>query len=117
MSQSSNQSNHQSMSANRLSLILDLDHTLLHTIRKNRLHPNCSLENIDDVHELHIEGDDVYSVKFRPGIVKFLEQIRGLFDVHVYTMGTRSYAKAIIETIVYKLMGGVSVFNGKIFTR
>jgi len=59
----------------------------------------------------------VYYVKFRPGIVQFLEKIRGLFDIHVYTMGTRCYAKAIIETIVYRLMDGVSVFNGKIFSR
>lgn len=102
---------------NRLNVVLDLDHTLLHTTKKNRIHPNCTTEDIHDLHEIHIEGDDVYYVKFRPGIVQFLEKIRGLFDIHVYTMGTRCYAKAIIETIVYRLMDGVSVFNGKIFTR
>lgn len=101
----------------RINLILDIDHTLVHTIRSNQLHPSCSLENIGDIYELCIDGDGVYYVKFRPGIVKFLHQIRGLFNIHVYTMGTRSYAKAIIETIVHKLMGGVSVFNGKILTR
>jgi len=101
----------------RINLILDIDHTLVHTIRSAQLHPSCSLENIEDVYELCIDGDGVYYVKFRPGIVKFLHQIRGLFDIHVYTMGTRNYAKAIIETIVHKLMGGVSVFNGKILTR
>jgi len=102
---------------NRINLILDIDHTLVHTIRSSQLHPRCSLEKIEDVYEIYIDGDGVYYVKFRPGIVKFLHQIRGLFDIHVYTMGTRSYAKAILETIVHKLMGGVSVFNGKILTR
>jgi len=102
---------------NRINLILDIDHTLVHTIRNNQLHPSCSLEKIEDVYEVCIDGDGVYYVKFRPGIVNFLHQIRGLFDIHVYTMGTRSYAKAITETIVHKLMGGVSVFNGKILTR
>jgi RNA polymerase II subunit A-like phosphatase len=99
--------------SNKATLILDLDHTLLHTIRKQQLFCS-SLE--EGVYEFSIE-DGEYYVKFRPGIVKFLERINKLYDIHVYTMGTRDYANAIIKIIVHKLMNGVSVFNGKIFTR
>jgi len=49
--------------------------------------------------------------------VKFLEKISKIFDIHVYTMGTRDYAHTIIQLIVNRLMNGVSVFNGKILTR
>jgi len=101
----------------KLNLILDLDHTLLHTIPQDRLHPSCCLENFSDIYQFSIDGDANYCVKFRPGIVKFLKKISQLFDIHVYTMGTRDYATAIIQIIINRLMDGVSVFNGKILTR
>jgi len=101
----------------KLPLILDLDHTLLHTIRKDRLHPTCSIETYKDLYQFSIDGDSDYYVKFRPGIVKFLENISLLFDIHIYTMGTREYASEIIHIIVNQLMNGVSVFNGKVLSR
>ena len=30
--------------------------------------------------------------KLRPGVREFLEAARGLFDLHIYTMGDREYA-------------------------
>jgi len=101
----------------KLPLILDLDHTLLHTIRKDRLHPTCSIETYKDLYQFSIDGDSDYYVKFRPGIVKFLERIALLFDIHIYTMGTRDYAYAIVQIMINQLMNGISVFNGKILTR
>jgi FCP1-like phosphatase family protein len=101
----------------KLHLILDLDHTLLHTIRKDMLHPSCSLDNFKDVYQFKIESDADYCVKFRPGIVKFLEKISKFFHIHIYTMGTRDYANMIIQIIINQLMNGFSVFNGKILTR
>jgi len=81
------------------------------------LHPSCSLDNFKDVYQFKIEGDADYCVKFRPGIVKFLEKISKFFHIHVYTMGTRDYANMIIQIIINQLMNRFSVFNGKILTR
>lgn len=35
----------------------------------------------------------------RPGLDRFLEDMSGLYEMHVYTMGTRSYADAICKVI------------------
>jgi len=101
----------------KLPIILDLDHTLLHTIKRDHLVSSCSLSDIKDCYQFTIEGDGDYCVKFRPGIAKFLDRLSQLFEIHVYTMGTRKYTESIIDLIVHQLLNGVSVFNGKIVTR
>lgn len=35
----------------------------------------------------------------RPGLKSFLEFVNELFELHIYTMGTRSYAEAISRHI------------------
>lgn len=35
----------------------------------------------------------------RPGLKPFLQRITQLYELHVYTMGTRSYANAVCEAI------------------
>lgn len=40
-----------------------------------------------------------YYIKLRPGLTQFLENVAKLYELHIYTMGTRAYA-AHIATIV-----------------
>ncbi|WWD03440.1 hypothetical protein V865_001492 [Kwoniella europaea PYCC6329] len=40
-----------------------------------------------------------YFTKPRPGLQKFLDEMSELYEMHVYTMGTRSYADAICNVI------------------
>ena len=35
--------------------------------------------------------------KLRPGVFEFLEACRGLFEMHIYTMGDRTYAAQVRE--------------------
>jgi len=35
----------------------------------------------------------------RPGLNRFLEEMNKMYEMHVYTMGTRSYADAICNAI------------------
>lgn len=72
----------------KLILILDLDQTILHTTH--------SPSNCDFIFKL--EGTYHY-VKFRPFLEIFLEKAVKLFEIHVYTMGIREYAKIICERI------------------
>lgn len=37
----------------------------------------------------------MYYIKLRPGLREFLKEIENLYDLHIYTMGTKDYAKAV----------------------
>ena len=48
--------------------------------------------------QFQIPGDfRYYFTKVRPGVKEFLEAVDKLFELHVYTMGTRAYAKEICK--------------------
>lgn len=49
----------------------------------------------------------------RPGLHDFLEQLKDKYEMHVYTMGTRSYALKVCKAIDPT---GV-IFNERILTR
>lgn len=36
---------------------------------------------------------------YRPGLSEFLEQVSKLYELHIYTMGTRHYAEAVAREI------------------
>ncbi|ORX59768.1 hypothetical protein DM01DRAFT_1381290 [Hesseltinella vesiculosa] len=90
----------------KLILVLDLDQTLIHT--------SSSLEtktwlNDEDIANQEIFKDirqfvlpnapTEYHLKLRPGVQKFLTELAGLYELHVYTMGTRDYAKAVVKEL------------------
>jgi RNA polymerase II subunit A-like phosphatase len=35
----------------------------------------------------------------RPGLSNFLKEIEALYELHIYTMGTRNYAEAVTKEI------------------
>ena len=49
----------------------------------------------------------------RPGLPKFLKEMNDLYEMHVYTMGTRTYADAICKAVD----PDGSIFGGRILTR
>ncbi|KAI8064445.1 HAD-like domain-containing protein [Gongronella butleri] len=90
----------------KLILVLDLDQTLIHT--------SSSLEtsnwlNDKDIADQEIFKDirqfvlpnapTVYHLKLRPGVAEFLSSLSSLYELHVYTMGTRDYAKAVVKEL------------------
>ncbi|KAF3514434.1 hypothetical protein F2Q69_00003823 [Brassica cretica] len=86
----------------RLHLVLDLDHTLLHAENVYRL---TEAEKYL-IGEAGTTRDDLWKlkssdflVKLRPLLRDFLRGANKMFTMHVYTMGTRSYAEAILEVI------------------
>ncbi|XP_056683579.1 RNA polymerase II C-terminal domain phosphatase-like 5 [Spinacia oleracea] len=83
----------------KLHLILDLDHTLIHTRKTMKLldrEKGQRFKKINDAYEI-FEGKFV--VKLRPGVRDFLNQVSSMFDLSIYTTGTRIYAHNVVELL------------------
>lgn len=81
----------------RLLLVLDIDHTILHASndpRAGALHAAGE----PGVHRLRL-GKATHHVKLRPGLAEFLGRAKELFHMHVYTMGVRRYAEAVLRVV------------------
>lgn len=104
------------LAAKRLSLVIDLDQTLLHatmdpqveTWMADPLHPFHGF--CDDIYRIELpevggsqmyqsRANQVYHVKLRPKVRQFLETATALFELHVYTMGSRAYARACCQIL------------------
>ena len=99
------------LASRRLSLVVDLDQTVIQacvdpTIGEWKKDPdNPNYEAVKDVREFQLVEDASgargcwYYIKLRPGLERFLETISKLYELHIYTMGTRGYAQKIAKII------------------
>ncbi|XP_026432300.1 RNA polymerase II C-terminal domain phosphatase-like 4 [Papaver somniferum] len=92
---------------NKLCLVLDLDHTLLHSVNvcdvskdgQDYLNKKAVVvSSNNDIKGLGSSGDNLYNyrgiyTKLRPHTREFLEQLSDKFELFVYTLGTRDYAQ------------------------
>lgn len=97
----------------KLSLVVDLDQTIIHACidptvgewQKDPTNPNYAA--VADVQSFQLNDDGPrggatgcsYYIKMRPGLRAFLEHISQLYELHVYTMGTRAYAMNIAKIV------------------
>jgi RNA polymerase II subunit A C-terminal domain phosphatase len=109
----------------KLSLVVDLDQTIIHAVcdptvgdwQKDESNPNH--DAVKDVQSFELIEDVFnnrpcsYYIKIRPGLREFLEQMAGLFELHIYTMGTRSYAENVAKIV--DPMG--KIFGDRILSR
>ena len=99
------------LNTRKLSLVVDLDQTIIHaavdpTIGEWQKDPeNPNYEALKDVRAFQLvdEGPGVrscwYYIKLRPGLEQFLESIAEKYQLHIYTMGTRQYAREIAKIV------------------
>ena len=99
------------ISAKKLSLVVDLDQTIIQatvdpTIAEWQKDPdNPNYESVKDVKAFQLEDESPgargcwYYIKFRPGLNEFLENVSQIYELHIYTMGTRAYAQQIANLI------------------
>ncbi|KAI3846293.1 hypothetical protein MKW92_026226 [Papaver armeniacum] len=92
---------------NKLCLVLDLDHTLLHSVRicdvskddQDYLNKKAIVVSSEkDIKGLGCSGDNLYNykgmyTKLRPHTRDFLKQVGDRFELFVYTLGNREYAR------------------------
>ncbi|MCL7033513.1 hypothetical protein MKW94_005411 [Papaver nudicaule] len=89
----------------KLCLVLDLDHTLLHSVRvqdvvsaneRDYLNERVSSPTEDsygdNLYITTVNGGERYT-KLRPHTREFLKKASGMFQLFIYTMGTRAYAR------------------------
>ena len=80
----------------RLHIVLDLDHTLVNASEheQSRYHPQDA--SARHLHEFVMPSENGanprYLLGLRDGLHEFLEQLEQLATLHVYTMGSKSYA-------------------------
>lgn len=87
------------LGAKKLSLVLDLDHTLLHAVRVDDVVGEIK-QTAEDIHFFFIPGlAQQHVVKLRPGLTEFLTELSVLYDLFIYTHGTRLYAEKIVNII------------------
>ena len=99
------------LASRKLSLVVDLDQTIIHATvdptvaewQKDTEHPNH--EAVKDVRAFQLVDDGPgardcwYYIKLRPGLNDFLENVSKIYELHIYTMGTRAYAQHIANII------------------
>ncbi|KAJ0426144.1 hypothetical protein BJY00DRAFT_273096 [Aspergillus carlsbadensis] len=99
------------LAGRKLSLVVDLDQTIIHATvdptvgewMEDKNNPNH--EALSDVRAFQLIDDGPgmrgcwYYVKLRPGLESFLQNISEMFELHIYTMGTRAYAQHIASII------------------
>ncbi|CAH00236.1 protein serine/threonine phosphatase [Kluyveromyces lactis] len=105
----------------KLVLVVDLDQTVIHcgvdpTIGEWMRDPkNPNYKALQDVKSFTLEDEPIipsfyfgpkpparkswYYVKLRPGLKEFFEAVSPHFEMHIYTMATRSYAHEIAKII------------------
>ena len=101
------------LAAKKLSLVVDLDQTIIHATVDNTVgrwqgeEDNPNHEAVKDVQSFILRDDiprrdtsgTTYYIKMRPGLKDFLENVAQIYEMHIYTMGTRQYAKNIAKII------------------
>lgn len=95
--------------ATRLSLVLDLDHTLVHATDDARgasiLYHSPSYADKSSVAKLSLTPSPNTShtatmhLKLRPNLAQFLNRVAAKFELHIYTMGSRPYADQVANLI------------------
>ena len=97
----------------KLSLVVDLDQTIIHaciepTVGEWQRDPtNPNHDAVKDVRAFQLNDDGprglasgaTYYIKLRPGLAEFLEEVSNMYELHVYTMGTRAYALNIAKIV------------------
>ncbi|CAD6451303.1 0797f74f-4015-4c3d-bcc2-327d67837554 [Sclerotinia trifoliorum] len=111
----------------KLSLVVDLDQTIIHaciepTVGEWQRDVNSpNYEAVKDVRSFQLNDDGPrglasgcwYYIKMRPGLAEFLAKISEMYELHVYTMGTRAYALSIAKIVD----PGKKLFGDRIISR
>lgn len=98
------------LASRKLSLVVDIDLTIIQatvepTVAEWQKDPdNPNHEAVKDVRSFLLRDDGPekfrwYYIKLRPGLKEFLEKVSKIYELHIYTMATRAYAKNIAQII------------------
>ncbi|KAL2927676.1 RNA polymerase II C-terminal domain phosphatase-like 4 [Bienertia sinuspersici] len=85
----------------KLHLVLDLDHTLVLSQKGSSLtmEQKKAMKSMQDYYVISDNDNDKVLVKLRPRVREFLIQVSDMFDLWVYTLGSRAYATRVVELL------------------
>ncbi|KAF9190720.1 Carboxy-terminal domain (CTD) phosphatase [Haplosporangium sp. Z 11] len=86
----------------KLSLIVDLDQTLIHATFGAAIDEWVNAQGglPKDIRMFPLpDSTTPYYIKLRPYLEMFLQKVTSLYELHIYTMGTRNYAAAVANVI------------------
>ncbi len=96
----------------KLSLVVDLDQTIIQacidpTVGEWQRDPtNPNHESVKNIKSFQLDDGPTdlarrcsYYIKTRPGLAGFLKRISEMYELHVYTMGTRAYALSVARVV------------------
>ncbi|KAG0012900.1 Carboxy-terminal domain (CTD) phosphatase [Entomortierella chlamydospora] len=86
----------------KLSLIVDLDQTLIHATVGTAIDEwvNAQGKMPEDIKMFPLpDSPTPYYIKKRPHLDDFLQKLSSMYELHIYTMGTRNYAAAVANVI------------------
>jgi len=82
----------------KLRLVLDMDETLLHSIKTQITHPQILSSIPPDTFtrfSFSLSQNSVFTVFLRPHLGQFLQRVSKHYEIYIYTNGTDRYAKTI----------------------
>jgi FCP1-like phosphatase family protein len=90
------------IASKRLALVLDLDHTLLHTSNAQNEKQRQVMLRVEglskDVKQIWCKGTG-YFTKLRPHVRTFLDKLSHLYELYIYTAGDRDYAEVVASVL------------------
>uniref|UniRef100_A0A8C0FKU3 RNA polymerase II subunit A C-terminal domain phosphatase n=1 Tax=Bubo bubo TaxID=30461 RepID=A0A8C0FKU3_BUBBB len=90
----------------KLVLMVDLDQTLIHTTEQH-----CQQMSNKGIFHFQLgRGEPMLHTRLRPHCKEFLEKIAKLYELHVFTFGSRLYAHTIAGEW-YKLLSSIDVWK------
>ncbi|KAH6844780.1 hypothetical protein B0I37DRAFT_168016 [Chaetomium sp. MPI-CAGE-AT-0009] len=100
------------LQSRKLSLVVDLDQTIIQacidpTVGEWQADPtNPNYESVKGIKSFQLDDGPTslakqcsYYIKMRPGLESFLRRIAEMYELHVYTMGTRAYAQNVARVV------------------
>lgn len=89
------------LSDRKLYLVLDLYHTLLHStqLMLSKTEEEHLKSQIDSVQDLFMLNKMKMMTKLRPFVGTFLKEANQMFEMYIYTMGDRAYAKEMAKLL------------------
>jgi hypothetical protein len=89
----------------KLLLVLDIDLTLLHATADPEMAavvaalPQALQADVHTIQVMNGRQPQTFHVKYRPGLMDFLKNVSELYELHIYTAGTRPYATAVASLL------------------
>ncbi|KAK9666435.1 hypothetical protein RND81_14G184800 [Saponaria officinalis] len=89
----------------KLHLILNLDKTLIHVTRIDKLTSEDKQYIEQNQHEINGDGHEykmiggVHILRLRPGVRDFIEKLSSIFDISIYTLASKFYSAQITKIL------------------